>query len=158
MKEESEDEDELSAVDSNEEEIITEPEDEVEEVSPPRGIKRKRNQSVRSTKKQNTFSTPTHSPRPSSFGQSTQAKLSSFRNTPGTPKAKDSKEEKLNDWPHLKYDFLHPDKIMDKKRRRPDHPDYDKRTLYVPEDFKNKVTPVSWSFTYQEGFLHGFLN
>ena len=35
---------------------------------------------------------------------------------------------------------------MDKKKRKPDHPEYDARTLYVPEDFKLKVTPVSALF------------
>lgn len=54
-----------------------------------------------------------------------------------------SESEKSEDWPHLKLDFLQPDKIMDKQKRRPDHPDYDNRTLYVPEEFKAKVTPVS---------------
>lgn len=33
------------------------------------------------------------------------------------------------------YPFLHPTRIMDAKRRRPDHPDYDPRTLYLPPNF-----------------------
>lgn len=33
------------------------------------------------------------------------------------------------------FSFLWPDKIKDKKGRRPDHPDYDARTLYVPPQF-----------------------
>ncbi|KAF5838282.1 hypothetical protein DUNSADRAFT_3078 [Dunaliella salina] len=43
----------------------------------------------------------------------------------------------------LNYPFLHPSRIMDAKKRRPDHPDYDPRTLYLPPNFfkENKVSP-----------------
>lgn len=44
-------------------------------------------------------------------------------------------------WPHQKLDFLQPDKIKDKAGRRPDHPDYDKSTLHVPEKFLNSLSP-----------------
>ncbi|XP_064540751.1 probable DNA mismatch repair protein Msh6 [Drosophila montana] len=44
-------------------------------------------------------------------------------------------------WPHQKLDFLQPDKIKDKAGRRPDHPDYDKSTLHVPEKFLNGQSP-----------------
>ncbi|KAJ8674770.1 hypothetical protein QAD02_010556 [Eretmocerus hayati] len=44
-------------------------------------------------------------------------------------------------WPHLKYDFLQPDKIRDSKKRRPDHPEYDPKTVFVPEEFLNTLTP-----------------
>ncbi|EDW70562.1 probable DNA mismatch repair protein Msh6 [Drosophila virilis] len=44
-------------------------------------------------------------------------------------------------WPHQKLDFLQPDKIKDKAGRRPDHPDYDKSTLHVPEKFLNGLSP-----------------
>ncbi|EDW94848.1 probable DNA mismatch repair protein Msh6 [Drosophila yakuba] len=44
-------------------------------------------------------------------------------------------------WPHQKLEFLQPDKIMDKQKRRPDHPDYDKSTLHVPENFLNGLSP-----------------
>lgn len=46
-------------------------------------------------------------------------------------------------WPHQKLDFLQPDKIRDKKGRRPDHLDYDPTTLYVPEKYLNSLSPVS---------------
>lgn len=45
-------------------------------------------------------------------------------------------------WPHLKYDFLQPDKIRDKQRRTPKDPDYDPKTVFVPTDFLNNQTPV----------------
>ncbi|XP_017135484.1 probable DNA mismatch repair protein Msh6 [Drosophila miranda] len=44
-------------------------------------------------------------------------------------------------WPHQKLEFLQPDKIKDKEGRRPDHPDYDKSTLHVPEKFLNILSP-----------------
>ncbi|KAH8246145.1 hypothetical protein KR038_000942 [Drosophila bunnanda] len=44
-------------------------------------------------------------------------------------------------WPHQKLEFLQPDKIKDKAGRRPDHPDYDCSTLYVPEKFLNSLSP-----------------
>ncbi|XP_011703725.1 PREDICTED: probable DNA mismatch repair protein Msh6 [Wasmannia auropunctata] len=45
-------------------------------------------------------------------------------------------------WPHLKLDFLQPEKIKDINRRRPKDPDYDSKTLYVPTDFLNNQTPA----------------
>ncbi|KAL7302864.1 hypothetical protein TKK_0004096 [Trichogramma kaykai] len=57
--------------------------------------------------------------------------------TEKTGKASDSQS-----WPHLKYDFLQPDKIKDIKGHRPGHPEYDAKTLHVPSDFLNKLTPA----------------
>lgn len=39
-------------------------------------------------------------------------------------------------WLHLTLSFLDRNKIKDINGRKLDHPDYDPRTLYVPEDFK----------------------
>ena len=41
-----------------------------------------------------------------------------------------------------KFTFLRPDRIMDSKKHRPDHPDYDPGTLHVPDNwFKaNKIS------------------
>lgn len=44
---------------------------------------------------------------------------------------------------HLSHDFLQPDKIRDGQKRRPTDPDYDPRTLFVPDSFMTKQTPVS---------------
>ncbi|KAJ8674769.1 hypothetical protein QAD02_010555 [Eretmocerus hayati] len=52
-----------------------------------------------------------------------------------------NKEARTDCWPHLKYDFLQPENIKDKDGRRPDDPDYDPKTLYVPEDFIQKQNP-----------------
>ncbi|KAF6768169.1 hypothetical protein AHF37_10288 [Paragonimus kellicotti] len=44
-------------------------------------------------------------------------------------------------WEHLSLPFLHKDNVMDSSRRKPSHPDFDCRTLYVPSDFLAKQTP-----------------
>nr|CAH8855771.1 unnamed protein product [Trichobilharzia regenti] len=44
-------------------------------------------------------------------------------------------------WTHLSLPFLDPCKIKDANGRKPDHPNYDPCTLYVPEEFKAKQTP-----------------
>lgn len=44
-------------------------------------------------------------------------------------------------WLHLTFDFIKPDNIRDGQKRRPDHPDYNPKTLYVPKEFLNKQTP-----------------
>ncbi|VDL90776.1 unnamed protein product, partial [Schistocephalus solidus] len=38
-------------------------------------------------------------------------------------------------WPHLSLPFLHPDRIKDLNGHRPNHPEYDPRTLFVPDDY-----------------------
>ncbi|XP_044755642.1 probable DNA mismatch repair protein Msh6 [Coccinella septempunctata] len=47
-----------------------------------------------------------------------------------------------NNWKHNHLAFLQPDKIKDKNKRRPDHPEYDNRTLFIPDDFLNNQTPA----------------
>lgn len=47
-----------------------------------------------------------------------------------------------NNWLHNKLDFLKPAKIRDINKNRPDDPNYDERTLYVPPDFLSKQTPA----------------
>lgn len=49
-------------------------------------------------------------------------------------------------WAHQKFDWLKPDKIRDAQKRRPNEPDYDSRTLFVPESFLQNLTPVSFTF------------
>ncbi|XP_015590285.1 probable DNA mismatch repair protein Msh6 [Cephus cinctus] len=48
----------------------------------------------------------------------------------------------IESWPHLKYDFLQPNKIRDINRKPLTDPNYDPKTVYVPEDFKNSQTPA----------------
>lgn len=44
--------------------------------------------------------------------------------------------------PHLTYDFLYTPKRLDILQRKPDDPDFDDKTLYVPEQFLNSQTPA----------------
>ncbi|ELK14719.1 DNA mismatch repair protein Msh6 [Pteropus alecto] len=44
-------------------------------------------------------------------------------------------------WYHETLEWLKDGKRRDMHRRRPDHPDFDASTLYVPEDFLNSCTP-----------------
>uniref|UniRef100_A0A1I7RY21 DNA mismatch repair protein n=1 Tax=Bursaphelenchus xylophilus TaxID=6326 RepID=A0A1I7RY21_BURXY len=45
------------------------------------------------------------------------------------------------DFVHLSFPFLKPENIRDANKRRPDHPDYDPKTLFVPEDFIKEQSP-----------------
>lgn len=41
---------------------------------------------------------------------------------------------------------MKPDKIRDANKKLPSDPNYNPRSLYVPEDFKQKLTPVNIYF------------
>jgi DNA mismatch repair protein MSH6 len=43
--------------------------------------------------------------------------------------------------PHLKFEFLKPDKIKDAEGHFANHPEYDSRTLLVPDNFMKAQTP-----------------
>ncbi|XP_050303383.1 probable DNA mismatch repair protein Msh6 isoform X2 [Anthonomus grandis grandis] len=45
-------------------------------------------------------------------------------------------------WLHDTLEFLKPEKIKDADKRRASDPNYDPRTLYVPQDFLEKLTPA----------------
>ncbi|CAK1545535.1 unnamed protein product [Leptosia nina] len=91
-----------------------------------------------------------------SFGKKLQ---DSFKYEPNdSPKGKKTKKDNVpqikcdpqekpviaeeGDWVHCKLEWLKQDKIKDAKGRRPDHPEYDPTTLYVPKDFMNSQTPA----------------
>lgn len=48
----------------------------------------------------------------------------------------------MTKWTHENLEFLQPDKIRDINKNRPNHPEYDSRTLYVPESYLNTLTPA----------------
>ncbi|XP_066999808.2 DNA mismatch repair protein Msh6 [Anabrus simplex] len=108
--------------------------------SPKKKQKRDRRAKPTKTPSGKSPSTPSHQVSPA-----TKAKLSMF---PATPEPKEvTATDALGSgghesWTHLKLDFLNPVKIRDAMRRTPDHPDYDPKTLYVPEDFKKNLTPA----------------
>lgn len=72
---------------------------------------------------------------------SSRTPLSSLKAQPRTPVAatRDTGEQQHL---HLSYKFLQPDERRDIHKRGPDHPDYDEKTLYVPEGFLNAQTPA----------------
>ncbi|XP_076349800.1 LOW QUALITY PROTEIN: DNA mismatch repair protein Msh6-like [Tachypleus tridentatus] len=134
-KDESDSDSISSGVDENE---ISEPEPESEELSPVKNTNRK----AKRRRVENT-STIEKSPRtPVSVSNQTKAKLASFSasKTPSKPSEPDG-EAKL--WAHLKLDFLKDGKRRDIEGRPQSHPDYDLKTLFVPESFKKTLTPAS---------------
>ncbi|XP_037908419.1 probable DNA mismatch repair protein Msh6 isoform X2 [Hermetia illucens] len=70
--------------------------------------------------------------------------------TPKTPKAKvkdisETEKEAITgddvNYAHTRLEFLKPENIKDAKGRRPTDPNYDRRTLYVPEKFLSTLSP-----------------
>lgn len=45
------------------------------------------------------------------------------------------------EWAHETFSFLQPNQIRDKNLRKPNDPEYDPRTVYVPQDFIKNQTP-----------------
>jgi DNA mismatch repair protein MSH6 len=136
----SESEVEESLVEDEEEAEIAEEEEELDE-TPVKGRKRKLPASNKSLPR-----TPAHLKSSSSFdspslSKDTKGKLAAFKCKDTDGVVCDSQSEGRN-FNHLSYDFLKQDKIRDAKRRRPDDPEYDPRTLYVPDHFKQNLTPA----------------
>lgn len=82
----------------------------------------------------------------SAKSKSSTRKAFQFTPKSATAKAKsaevDSPSLSSQQWPPKddSYSFLFEENIRDIERRRPDHPDYDATTLYVPQAFLNKQT------------------
>lgn len=72
--------------------------------------------------------------------EATKSKLAAFSAADSVGMAGDADESK--NFQHLKYDWLKPDKIRDKEKRLKSDPEYDPRTLYIPEQEKPKFTPA----------------
>ncbi|KAL0818930.1 hypothetical protein ABMA28_008233 [Loxostege sticticalis] len=62
--------------------------------------------------------------------------------TPSKPEIQEDSTSDEGNWTHCKLEWLKPEKIRDAKKRRPDHPDYDPSTLFVPPEFMNEQTPA----------------
>ena len=71
----------------------------------------------------------------------TKNKLLDFSCVDGGMPSKSQNAEARN-FSHLALDWLKDDKIKDGKGKRPDDIDYDPHTLYVPEKFKQGLTPA----------------
>ena len=67
-----------------------------------------------------------------------------FQDVNNSPSCREvaSKDDDDQDHAHLKYYFLTPGNRKDISKRRPDDPDYDEKTLHVPEGFLNSQTPA----------------
>lgn len=119
------------------------PDEDEDEESP---VKRKRKLPIKNPNNKVVLSTPSNSKSfscnsPSTVSNSTKKKLSDFscRDAEG---AVCSSQSEARNFSHLSYDFLKADKIRDAQRRSPDHPEYDPRTLLVPDSFKQGLTPA----------------
>ncbi|XP_064596885.1 DNA mismatch repair protein Msh6-like [Liolophura sinensis] len=92
--------------------------------------------SASSTPRRNTNCSPSFTP---TVGAKTKSKLASF----SAPEMSSSPEgETTTVFKHLQLEFLKPDKIRDKDRRLRTDPEYDPRTLYIPDSFLKDTTPA----------------
>ncbi|XP_076033999.1 DNA mismatch repair protein Msh6 isoform X2 [Oratosquilla oratoria] len=89
--------------------------------------------------------TPSRSPatpaRTPTVSANTKSKLALFAAKENTGSSGETSSGEGN-WPHLSYQFLKPENIRDKARKRPTDPEYNPRTLHLPDDFLNKQTPA----------------
>ncbi|GAB1597711.1 DNA mismatch repair protein Msh6-like [Argonauta hians] len=137
----SDSESDNSGVDENE---LSEPGSEPE-CSPVKKTSRKRKQPgstpVPMKKLTSSTLTPERSPLVGSISSATKSKLSLF-SAPDSSSASAGDKVEPSTYLHMTLDFLKPDKLKDKNGRLKSHPDYDCRTMYVPESFKSRVTPA----------------
>lgn len=139
----SEDEDEEGAVNSDEEENASSQESEAD--SPVKPLKRKRPaaKSVNAKAKKPAAQSATPVRAAAAVAADAKSRLLAFsapddseRQTDGSGAAGGA-----TIWDHEKLEWLQDGKRKDIKRRRQTDDDYDPSTLYVPEDFLNRVTP-----------------
>ncbi|XP_061914371.1 DNA mismatch repair protein Msh6 [Entelurus aequoreus] len=139
----SEDEEEESTVSSEAEEKDSEHESELD--SPVKPVKRKRPADKPAIAKSKISSTPSHVPKraPAPLKADTKSRLSAF-SAPDSFESQASgsgTSEGATNWDHEKLEWLQDHRRKDGKRRRVSEDDYDPTSLYVPEDFLNRVTP-----------------
>ncbi|XP_059154951.1 DNA mismatch repair protein Msh6-like [Physella acuta] len=72
--------------------------------------------------------------------ENTKSKLSLF--TAPETGSDDTAVKDTSSFTHLHLDFLQPEKIRDANKRLKEDPDYNPRTLYVPDSFLSKQTPA----------------
>ncbi|XP_029829430.3 DNA mismatch repair protein Msh6 [Ixodes scapularis] len=137
----SESDSESSGVDEN---ALSEPDPETDEGSPvkatPKQAKRKRNANAGSTPSSSQKSTPVRSSQ-----ESTRSKLLSFSSPKAAPKSDVLESQPASGakvWAHLTYDFLKEGKRRDAGGHLPSHPDFNPRSLQVPESFRSKLSPA----------------
>ncbi|KAK3087478.1 hypothetical protein FSP39_006465 [Pinctada imbricata] len=74
-------------------------------------------------------------------GEKTKSKLAMFSAPESEASGSKGPDQEAN-FPHIKLDFIQPEKIKDANGKRKNDPDYDPRTLYIPDGFKNSQTPA----------------
>lgn len=88
---------------------------------------------------------PSASKSVSVISSETKNTLSSFsasqNSEPQVPASGGGDDSHSTNWYHETLEWLKVEKRRDLHKRRPDHPDFDASTLYVPEDFLNSCTP-----------------
>lgn len=134
----SEDED---GVISDAEESV--PESEPEPDSPVKPVKRKRALEKTAKTKSTAITLETQKSNPVILAADTKSRLSAF-SAPDSFESQGSTAGNLDGagvWDHEKLDWLQYGKRKDVRRRRQSDEDYDPTTLYVPDDFLNRVTP-----------------
>ncbi|KAM6922733.1 DNA mismatch repair protein Msh6 [Lycodopsis pacificus] len=140
-EEEEEEGEEAAAAVSSEEGSTHESEAE----SPIKPVKRKRPAEKPAAAKPKTPATPSSAPKraPAAVTVDTKSRLSAFS-------APDSFESQANGsgtgggatvWDHEKLEWCQDGRRKDSRRRRQTEDDYDPTTLYVPEDFLNRLSP-----------------
>ncbi|XP_033727077.1 LOW QUALITY PROTEIN: DNA mismatch repair protein Msh6-like [Pecten maximus] len=90
----------------------------------------------------NSFSSgskPTFTP---TVGDKTKSRLAAFTAADSPSTSKPALTEQEANFPHLKLDFLQPHKIKDAKMHDRTDPEYDPKTLHIPESFKKSTTPA----------------
>ncbi|KAH9639495.1 hypothetical protein HF086_003628 [Spodoptera exigua] len=87
---------------------------------------------------------PNQSPKAKPASKPPSKSTSSIKSSASPPKPPEDKPVVADDfnWIHCKLEWLKPEKIRDAQKRRPDHPDYDPSTLFVPPEFYKNQTPA----------------
>ena len=68
--------------------------------------------------------------------------LNASKNNDSIDSTNDEEPIDASAFSHISYPFLQASAIRDKNGRKPDHPDYDSTTLYIPESFLSQQTPA----------------
>ncbi|XP_052086117.1 DNA mismatch repair protein Msh6-like [Mytilus californianus] len=134
-------EDDSSGVDEND---VSDIDHESEIDSPVKNENRKRKRPPPKQKISDTPSSLTPSANRNSFtpsvGDKTKSRLSMFSASDSGPSVTGSSEQEAN-FPHVKLPFLQPGKILDIKGHPESDPDYDPRTVSIPDTFLKQQTP-----------------
>ncbi|KAI8764552.1 DNA mismatch repair protein Msh6 [Biomphalaria glabrata] len=140
---EEEDDDDVSTGEEEAEESSMEEASDPE--SPVKVSRKRKNNSTKATKskarKVLDLSAATDKKTSPTISENTKSKLSMFSSAEASA-GDDSSQRDLSSFPHLHLDFMQPDKINDADKKLKSDPEYNPKTLYVPESFLNKQTPA----------------